>query len=155
MVAPSEHWSEVTTDAFVAEIADIGCAAVAGDHVYWVCIHDLAATAEGGSNNSMQDTGAAYRAKRKVWLVASLIEWRVSRGVSPVARAAVVHTERVVVGACPSCLEHPTYPSREEGTRPVWQPMRRALCTTDLRTRVCLALAGEHAHKCVRGRCSI
>ena len=67
-----EQWSEVTTDAFVAEKADIGCAAVAGDHVYWVCSHDLAATPEGGNNNRMQDTGAAYRAKRKLWLVVSL-----------------------------------------------------------------------------------
>ena len=61
-----EQWSEVTTNAFVTEKADIGCAAVAGDHVYWVCSHDLAATAEGGSNNSMQDTGAVYRAKCKL-----------------------------------------------------------------------------------------
>ena len=67
-----EQWSEVTTDAVVVEKADIGCAAVAGEHVYWVCRHDLVTTAEGGSNNSMQDTGAAYRAKRKLWLVASL-----------------------------------------------------------------------------------
>ena len=33
--------------------------------------------------------------------------------------------------------------------------MRRALCTTDLRTRFCLVLAGEHARKGVRGRCFI
>ena len=51
--------------------ADIDCAAVADDHVHWVCRHDLIVTAESGMDNRMQSTGATYRATRK--LVVSLL----------------------------------------------------------------------------------
>ena len=66
-----ERLSQVTAYALAAGQADIDFAAVADDHMCWVCRHDLIVTAESGIDNRMQSTGATYRAKRK--LVVSLL----------------------------------------------------------------------------------
>ena len=66
-----EGLSQVTAYALAAGQADIDWAAVADDHVYWVCRHDLIVTSESGMDNRMQSTGATYRAKGK--LVVSLL----------------------------------------------------------------------------------
>ena len=69
-------FAEVAADLDELQKTTAGCAAVAGDHVYWVCTHNLGVVTE---SSALKATGTAYRAKRTPGPVAGLLIAEVSR----------------------------------------------------------------------------